>query len=548
MNELEVIKDVKLDIEKNGVSTTLLMDILDLFRNATEREDFLDIRSELYKETRYVKDKALEMMKKGYDKYIDLFENAFLFEAPHNFESYLWYMEKNRPDNKQFYLPRRKTLHTVANDLQDLEDGIINTYGLSMPPRVGKSTICIFFMSWVMGRNPNNHSAMGGHSGLLAKGFYSELLNLITLPEYNFGKIFPNSPLQHKSSEEYTINLDKADRFATMTCRGYEGTWTGAIDISRGGYLYVDDLVRDREESLSPQRMENLYQTFMNVMVDRMNDGAKQLMVATRWNPTDPLGREESRLEQRGDARFRKIPALNEKDESNFQYAYDVGFSTKYYQEMRSRLDDNEWQAKYQQKPYVREGLLLPADSLNYFNGVLPDEEHYTCFACDTAFSGNDSLSMPIGYVCDNATYIIGWVFDNRDKYETRPRVVEAILKHKPQKGDFEANNGGDMYAEDIDEMLRKSGYKMNITTTRASNKISKASKILQYAPDVKREFYFLEPSLWDDDYRKAMEEMTTYTAVGKNVHDDAIDSIVQLFQFIDGRRVAKVEAINFRI
>lgn len=48
-------------------------------------------------------------------------------------------------------------------------------------PRVGKSTICIFFMAWVMGKRPNSHNAMSGHSGILADGFYGEALNLMEL-------------------------------------------------------------------------------------------------------------------------------------------------------------------------------------------------------------------------------------------------------------------------------------------------------------------------------------------------------------------------------
>ena len=80
----------------------------------------------------------------------ELYWNVLLWEAPFLFESFLLYMEKNRPFKKKFYEPRAKTLKVVVDDLQDLEDGIIEFYGLSMPPRVGKSTICIFFFAWVV--------------------------------------------------------------------------------------------------------------------------------------------------------------------------------------------------------------------------------------------------------------------------------------------------------------------------------------------------------------------------------------------------------------
>lgn len=233
----------------------------------------------------FIKKWAIALFVKTMDlKWDDLYWRILLFEAPYLFESFLLCMEKNRVPDKRFYVPRRKTLKVVVNDLQDLEDGKLDFYGLSMPSRVGKSTICIFFLTWIVGKRPNSHSAMGGHSGKLAKGFYGELLNLINTKEYTFSEIFPQSKMQKTSAEDLEINLDEPDRFSTITCRGIDGTWTGAVDISADGYLYVDDLIRDREHSLNPTRMENTYQEYLNKMVDRKNDGARELMVGTRWN------------------------------------------------------------------------------------------------------------------------------------------------------------------------------------------------------------------------------------------------------------------------
>ena len=477
-----------------------------------------------------------------------LYWQAMKFEAPHRFESFLLYMEKNRSPKKRFYQPRAKTLHVVVEDLQDLEDGLIEFYGLSLPPRVGKSTVCIFFLAWCAGRHPDLHNAMGGHSGILAKGFYKEFLNLITSPEYTYSEIFPNVTLESKSSDEYTVNLNDPDRFATLTCRGIDGTWTGAVDISAGGYLYVDDLIRDRTESLSPIRLENRYQDYLNVMVDRKNDGAKELMVGTRWCVADPLGRNEEKFKGNPKARFRKIPALNEKDESNFDYDYGLGFSTEYYKNLRDRLDKNEWMAKYQQRPFVREGLIFPIDELEYYNGVLPDGDCLTAAACDVAWGGGDSLSMPFGKLFgsadDGPIYIPDWIFNKGDKYVTKPLVVAKTMQQKPNMVRFEANNGGDEYAEDVDRLLREQGFKTNISWAKASNQVGKMAKIIQYAPDIKRRFRFLKPELQSDEYKDAMEELGMLTQVGKNEHEDSADGLVQLFQLIDEGNV-KTTIIN---
>lgn len=482
-------------------------------------------------------------------RFFELYNKCLLFEAPYIFDSYLLYMEKNRSVEKRFYLPRRKTLYIVVQDLQDLEDGKLDFLGVSLPPRVGKSTLCIFFMSWVMGKRPDSHNAMAGHSGILADGFYNEILNLITSPEYTFNEIFPNVKLESKSAEKKEINLNTPSRFPTLTCRGIDGTWTGAVDISSDGYLYVDDLVRDRQESLSPTRLEGRYQDYLNVLVDRKNDGARELMVGTRWNVMDPLGRIEKEKKDNPRYRFRKIPALNENGESNFQYDYGVGFSTQYYIDIKSRLDKNEWEAKYQQRPFVREGLLFPADELRYFNGVLPEGGFVRVVsACDVAWGGGDSLSMPIGYEYENGdVYIVDWIFNRGTKETTIPIVVGKILEYKIQQLNFEANNGGEMYCYYVEEKLKEHKYKCSLTHSKAPSNMAKLAKIIQYSDDIKRRFIFLDSKHASKEYQEAMDELTMFVQIGKNEHDDAADSLAQLEQFIEGGYTVKTEVIDRR-
>lgn len=479
----------------------------------------------------------------------NLYWRAILFEAPNIFESFLLYMERNRKPKKRFYFPRRRTLKIVVNDLQDLEDGKLDFLGISLPPRVGKSTVCIFFLAWIIGRHPESHNAMSGHSGVLADRFYNDVIKLTLNEEYTFSEIFPGVSLCGKSAEKNELRYSEIEAFATLTCRGIDGTWTGAVDISSDGYLYVDDMIRDRTESLSPIRLENRYQDYLNVLVDRKNDGAKELMVGTRWNVLDPLGRVEKDNKDNPRYRFRKIPALNENNESNFQYDFGLGFSTRYYLDMKNRLDKNEWMAKYMQRPFVREGLLFPEDELNYYNGVLPDGDCITAAACDVAWGGGDSLSMPFGKVFgsreDGPVYIPDWIFNQGDKYITKPLVIAKTMQHKPNMERFEANNGGDEYAEDIDRLLQQQGFKTNITWAKASNQLGKMAKIIQYAPDIKRRFYFLKPELQSEEYKKAMEELCMIVQIGRNEHDDSADGLVQLLQLISGESYAKCEAVK---
>lgn len=518
-------------IKKKPVCCETLRDLFDMAR-AVYKEDNAEL-SYCLKITIYIK-QVIPLLEKS-DALNSLYWDVLLWEAPNRFESFLLYMEKNRPYKKKFYEPRMNPLSIVAQDLQDLEDGKYDFYGLSMPPRVGKSAICIFFYAWIIGKRPSSHNAMSGHSGILADRFHNDLIKLTENEEYTFHEIFPDVQLVSKSSEKNELYYDAVESFATTTCRGIDGTWTGAVDISEDGYLYVDDLVRDRKESLSLRRLDGRYQDYLNILVDRKNDGSKELMVGTRWNVADPLGRIEKQYKNNPRYKFRKIPALNEKGESNFNYPV-KGFSTKYYHNMRDRLDKNEWMAKFMQTPFVREGLLFPADELRYYNGILPEGDHRVVGACDVAWGGGDSLSMPIGYEYPNGdVYIPSWIFNKGKKEVTIPLVTGKIIGEKLTEIQFEANNGGDMYSDRVSTELEKHNYHCSCSYKKAPGNMEKMTKMVAYSGDVKKHFIFLDPEHQDQEYSDAMDELNMTVQIGDNEHDDAGDGITQLAMKIYG-------------
>lgn len=472
-----------------------------------------------------------------------------------------------RKQLKEFSKPRRIAITHIEN-IEPTSGNCITVEGGVY--RVGErlklthnSTLCIFFLNWVMMKRPNSHNAMCGHSGVLSKGFFKETCNFITSEEYCFRELYeywhPDATLvQNKSAEDCTITLDKPDRFATLTCRGIDGTWTGAVDISNDGYLYVDDLVRDREESMSMQRMENLYQTYQNTVLDRKNAESRELQVGTLWSINDPLERTRVLFEDDEDYRFRRIPALDEHDHSNFNYELN-GFPDKYYINLRKRLDKAEWEAKYQQRPFVREGLLFPTEELRYFNGVIEDDarESTTVAVIDPAFGGGDSLSMPI---CRDyghkERYIIDWVFDTGTQNKTVPKIVSKIIQHYITRLRIERNSGGQLLADSIkQEMARQGCFHCKIELVGAPVKMSKEDKISAYSDFVKDNFIFLLPNIHVNkgifayrrsvEYQRAMDEMCMFSAQGKQPHDDAPDSITQLAIMFDQKSNGSVDVVK---
>jgi predicted phage terminase large subunit-like protein len=523
--------------ELNKLKPYLQRDQYDPYRLYFDALRLLPDKQESYRYNRELRAATVAAARRTGDvRFVELNKLTYLYSARDVFEDYLIYCEWNRPPEKKFYMPRRNVLRPLVVDLQDLADRKIDFLGISLPPRVGKSTLCIFFLTWLMGRNPDVANVMSGHSDKLTDGFYREVLAIISDPTtYLWADVFPGMKIVETSAKNESIDLNRKKRFPTFTARSIGGTLTGAVEIGEGGCLYVDDLVEDLEESLNPKRLEDKYNAYLNQLKDRKKEGAFELMVGTRWNVLDPLGRVKEQYADNPRYRFTVIPALNDAGESNFDYQYGLGFSTAYYEDMKASIDSITWLAKYMGDPKVREGLLFPAEELRYYNGVLPDGDAYKVAVCDVAWGGGDSLSMPFAYIFGNTVYIHDVIFNRGDKTVTQPIVVGRTKIHRPHKERFEANNGGGEYADAIDQQLRKDGVHVNITARRAPNNQSKMARIIQYSPDIKK-FYFISPGRDEngkpyrtEEYQKFMDELTTFSQMGKNAFDDAADSLAQM-------------------
>jgi hypothetical protein len=477
------------------------------------------------------------------EKFYFLNKKSLLFDAKDDFDAYLQYVEFDREPKKRFYLPRRKQILPIVQALQDLEDDKLDLLTISTPPGVGKTTLGIFFLTWIMGKYPDRPNLASAHSDKLTRSFYDGVLSIIGDPEYLWADVFPGINIARTNSKDETIDLEKQKRFATLTCRSIDGSLTGATRCEK--YLYADDLVSGIEEALSKDRLDSLWEKYTNDLKSRKKLGCKEIHIATRWSVHDVIGRLEQQYADDSRAKFLAFPALNENDESNFDYMYGVGFDTKYFWDMRDSLDDVSWKCLFMNEPIEREGLLFPEDELNYYNGVLPEGGLVRKYAaCDVAWGGGDSLSMPFAYEYeDGSVYIVDVVFNKGDKTITRPIVVGKLMYHLPHETEFEANNGGDEYCDAVDEELKKQNVRLNLSHRKAPSNQSKLSRIIQAAPDIKK-FYFLDKKHRNKEYAAFMKELTSFVQTGKNKNDDAPDSLAILSRKI-GSKSGKVEVFK---
>lgn len=473
-------------------------------------------------------------------KLIALIDRTLLFEAPHIFDSYMLYLEKNRRPNERFYKPRRKKLKIVVDAIQELVDDELDELFIAMPPRVGKTTLIMFALTWIIGRNSELANLYSAYSDVITAAMYSGVLEVINdAYTYTWHEIFPDSKIVATNAKDEIINIDRKKRYPSLTCRSLYGTLNGACDCN--GFLVSDDLIGGIEEALNKDRLASAWFKVDNNLIPRAKEQAKKLWVGTRWSIADPAGVRMDLLEHDAaytTVRYRIInmPALDLiNDESNFEYDYGVGFSTDYYRQRRASFERNNdmasWNAQYMQEPIERDGTLFCPDDLRYYNGILPSDEPDRIFmAVDPAFGGGDFCSAPVCFQYGNDCYIPDVVFDAGDKKITQPKIVEIILKHKIQAARFEANNGGEDYQEAVEKKLREKNYRLNITSKRAKTTVRKEQRIFDKAPEI-REFYFLEANKRTKEYNQFMNNLFAFKITGKNKNDDAPDSLAMLVE-----------------
>lgn len=463
-----------------------------------------------------------------------LTEAALLLESPYIFDSFLQYIEMDRPPNERFYLPRRKVLLRVVEALQKLADDELDVLFVSMPPRTGKSQLGIFYLAWLIGRDPNKTNLVSGYSDKLTRSFYDGIMEIMEDPvTYKFRDVFPGCKIINTNSKDETINFGRRTRYPTITCRSIEGSLTGNTEANN--LLYGDDLVEGIESALSPVRMESLWSKVTNNLLSRRKKTCKLLFIGTRWSTNDPLGRLQTLFETDKEYRdFRQeivvLPALGENGESNFDYDYGVGYSTTDFKRIRSLMSEPDWMAQYMQRPLDREGRLFPLEALNYFNGELPPAEpDRILLSVDVAYGGSDYLSAPLGFVYGRTVYVLEVVFSKEGIDITVPKLCALLSRYAPNNTRFEANNGGFLMADKVKEALAAAGIKRVITSRTTPSTSNKMTRILVAAPDVLENFYFLDEDHWSPEYREFMMQLSSFNTLGKNPNDDAPDSIAML-------------------
>lgn len=474
-----------------------------------------------------------------------LYRECLRMVAHDDFISYNKYLELDEDkdnENAGFYYHRKNHLGDLFKALNDME--IHDAYDfllVSMPPRVGKSVTNLRFISWILGRYPQNTQLAISYSDAITKTFYLGVLSI--LESQAFKDVFPEAKIVGQNAKDENIWLHNVGQYPTISFIPIEGSMTGRGQGTN--YIFYDDLVSGIELALSRTRLDTLWGFYTTNSLQRRKQGCKEIHIATRWSVHDVLGRIEDLMEGNDRILVIKKPCFDENGESNFDYL--GGFKTDHFRHIQKFMDELSFNALFMCQPIEREGLLYHSDELQYYLSLPETPPDAIIAVCDSKNLGKDHVASLILYIYGEFAYVVDLVYNAGLPDVTRPLVANMWLRHKVVRGDVELNNGGNYYAEDLDKMIRDSGGKTSIKIFYSGN--NKNVKIISYADYVKKQFIFKDKSLYSSqsEYGKFMSDVFAWTQTGKNKFDDAPDVLAMGAQMLQDLSLTSVKILDRR-
>ena len=466
------------------------------------------------------------------EKTLRLARSSYFLTAQDNFDDYMIALEWDRPYKEKFYLPRRNQLKPIVHQMQRLGEKKLEILGVSAPPGVGKTGLGDFFLTWLAGRDPLKAMLMGSHSTSILNDNYNECLRILTSEEYCWQEIFKGHSVVKTNAADLKIDVDKPQKFSTLQYSSMESKLAGKIRAIQ--LIYLDDLISSAEEAMSRERLDKIWIKMNTDYMQRMQgDECGLLLIMTRWSLYDPIGRLQEIHESNPKAKFVNIPALNEEGKSNFDYGGSIGFSTKFYLDLKKSMDDVMFNAIYMGQPIEREGMLYPGDSLRYYYDLPEEEPDAVISVVDTKDQGKDDCVMPVAYVYGNDYYIEDFVCTSALPDITTPLLVSKLKEHKVKMCRFESNSAGGGQARDVRRLLKEQNGITTITTKYST--ANKETRIIMDSGWVKEHCLFKDETVRNLDYRRAMNKLCSYATASKNKTDDVPDAMSMLANFAQG-------------
>jgi len=429
--------------------------------------------------------------------------------------------------------------------LQLFAEGKIKRLIISVPPQHGKSEGSTRrLIPFLAGLNPNEKIALCCYNATVAEKFGREIKGIMDSEKY--AKIFDTKLADKDSGKTNTQSEREIENGeGSLKFVGVGGSLTSyTVDKA-----ILDDLYKDYQDATSPVISDRVWEWYLTVLESRLHNDSQVLIVFTRWDSADVIGRLEEKhrvhelqlnddirekAETLKDGEFLKlnIEAIKTTSPSKLD-PREIGealFPEKHdITKLRNIqvLDPGKFDALYQGDPRDKEGLLY-SEFKTWNHETLPPIKIVKAYT-DTADEGKDYLGCGVYGVPvdsrDKRLFLLDVLYTQKSMEFTEPATIDIHIKNQVRQSRIESNNGGKGFARVIQQGL---GSHCNVTWFHQSK--NKVARIFSNSASVNS--IIIMPEGWESKYPEFYKSITTFKKdVAKNKHDDAEDLITGIYE-----------------
>lgn len=225
---------------------------------------------------------------------------------------------------------------------------------VNMPPQHSKtSMITLAFPLWLIMQDPNTKILIVNNSAGLSETFGIQIRDLVRRYGEKFGLFLSDD----KQSNRYIM-------FANRDGENYSGSirlvGAGASNITGTpvDYIIIDDPYSGFSD-ITPSALEKSIEWFKTIILQRLREASKLLILHTRWHSNDLSGYLQENYPNNYE--FVVFPAIKENGKPLWDY-YSIETLRKREEEMGTRL----FEAIYQQNPLDETGDFFDIDRINF--------------------------------------------------------------------------------------------------------------------------------------------------------------------------------------
>jgi predicted phage terminase large subunit-like protein len=416
------------------------------------------------------------------------------------------------------YTANRPHLKKLCDELQSFWESDRQRLALSMPPRFGKTLTVELLSEWVLGKSPLTglivccyNETLSGRFSKAVRGGISERQASQKKPV--FSDYFPGVKIKDGDGAMQLWALEGAHFSFLATSPGGTATGIGAQ------LLVIDDLVKNAEEAFNERILDDHWEWYCNTILSRLESGAKQIVIMTRWSTKDLIGR----LVQLEPEKWQVIsmPAQNE---DGTMLCDDI-LSAEEFDDRSKKTDPVIIAGNYQQAPYDSVDKLY--STFKTYSEV-PTGGTIEAY-CDTADEGLDWLAFAVYKLHKNTAYILDIVYTQDPMEITEGLVARSLTDNRAQTAWIESNNGGRAFSRAVEKIMRESLNYLSCKVTWFHQSENKTARILSNTTNVCNMVIF--PMDWETRWPMFARDIKAMARGSKWKHDDAADLLTGIVE-----------------